>query len=239
VYMGGIIGSAIGVAGAFLGKSGPSQGMETTAAQEQSLGNEFMADYGQRYGQQSAEFQQLSNAYNPIISAGPGQQGFNSPVLANLNSQALNNSAAAGRNARQAAGNFSAGQGGGGVGLQSGIQQQINASIDSSATNDLANQQNKIQEANYAVGRQNYSQALAGASALANAESPNAAGSAAGNELSSAFSSASKINDEKNAQSAQQWGSVAGLASDIPSALSAGISAMNPGADTGILDALG
>jgi hypothetical protein len=198
---------------ALLGGGGPSAQMKTTAAQQTSLANSLFADYNQRFQGQSDILSQLRSSYAPLIAAGPGQQGFTSPVLAALNTQAINNSAAASRNARQAAGNFSAGQNNT-SGLTSGITKQINASVDSQAANNLASTQDQITQANYKQGRENYFAALNGDQSVAQMENPTAFSSQAGQNLSESFSQGSKINDENNAKSAALWGGLASLGID-------------------------
>jgi hypothetical protein len=224
--MGGLI------SGLFAG--GPSTAMRMDASQQKSLADSLFANYNERYADQTQMLNQLRSSYAPIISAGPGQQGFTSPVLASLNTQAINSSGAAARNARQAAGNFSAGQNGT-SGLTSGVTKQINASIDSSAANSLATNQNQITQANYATGQNNYWKAVGGMQALSGEENPTAFSSQAGSNLSENFSQDSKINDEINAQRAAIAGGVVSLAADAATAGAAGIGNLDTtGGSTGL-----
>jgi hypothetical protein len=212
--MGGLI------SGLFAG--GPSTAMRMDASQQKSLADSLFANYNERYADQTQMLNQLRSSYAPIISAGPGQQGFTSPVLSALNTQAINSSGAAARNARQAAGNFSAGQNGT-SGLTSGITKQINASVNSQAANQLATAQNQITQANYATGQNNYWKALGGFQSLSGEENPTAFSGQAGQNFSENFSQDSKINDELNAQRAAIAGGVTSLALDAATAGAAGI----------------
>jgi len=221
-----------GLLSSIFGSGGPSTAMKTNAAQQQSLSNQLLADFGQRYGQQSQLFSTLQSAYSPIIAAGPGQQGFTSPVLAALNTQAINASGAAARNARQAAGNFSAGQNNT-SGLTSGIQKQIDASISSSAANQLATAQNNITQKNYELGQQNYWRAAGGIQALAGEENPTPYSGQANESLGQNFSQNTKINDEVNAQKAALAGGITGLALDAATFGAGGIANLGAGESFG------
>lgn len=192
---------------------GPSGAETDQAAANTSLSSELSAAFNQSFANQNSILSSLTKSLSPTVAQGPNQQGFNAPELANLNTTAINNSAAAASNARRAAGNFTAGQGGGGTsGLQSGITQQIDASIDSNATNALANTQNAITAANYNQGRQNYDTALGGLQGVANTYNPTSFGSTATQAGSQAFQEQDTLNNERNAEVSQIAGGLAGVA---------------------------
>jgi hypothetical protein len=187
------------------------------------------ADFNSRFANQNELLSALNNSLSPIVAAGPNQQGFSAAESAALNTQAINSSAAGARNARQASGNFSAGQGGGGTsGLQSGVTKQINAAIDSSATNSLATAQNQITQANYAQGSQNYWRAQGGLNALAGQENPEAFGNLSVGSNSSAFNEANQVQQQKNQEEAAIAGGITSLA--VPF-ISGGIGGLGPGGE--------
>jgi hypothetical protein len=192
---------------------GPSGNESLINAQQESLANQLSADFNSRFQSQSDLLSKLSSSIKPIIAAGPNQQGFSPAESAALNTQAINSSGAAARNAKQAAGNFSAGQNNS-SGLQSGVQQQIEGSIDSSSANQLATTQNQITQANYNQGRQNYFAGLNALSSVTSQYDPAQFSSQAGQNFSTAFNQADKIQQEKNQEQAQIAGGIAGLAMD-------------------------
>jgi hypothetical protein len=222
--MGSLIGGLFG--------GGPSTAMKENSAEQASLAREFMADYGQRFGEESAIFNQLRSSYAPLIAAGPGQQGFTSPVLAALNTQAINSSAVANRNAQQAVANFGAGRASD-SGLKSGVQQQLEASVASNSANQLATAQNQITQANYTTGQQNYWRALGGIDSLAGKENSSATGNLASSQLSSSFGAATKVNDEINAQKAALAGGIASLGIDAATFGMGGIANLGAGESFG------
>ena len=127
-----------------------------------------------------------------------------------MNTQAINASGAANRNAVQAAQlspAFSSSSG-----LESGIAQQIRGGIASTQAGNLANQQLGITQQNYATGRQNYFGATGALQALSNAYAPNASAALSGSNQ--AFGSATEIQNMKNAEQAAIVGGIVGVASD-------------------------
>jgi hypothetical protein len=187
--------------------------MSSDSAQQQSLSHQLAADFGSRFASQTQLLSSLNSSLQPLLAAGPSQQGFSGQERAALNTSAINNAGAAARNARQAAGNFAAGQNNS-SGLQSGVQKQINASIDSSAANNLATNQNQIVQADYNAGRQNYQEAVAGLNALSGQYNPGQFSGQAQSGINDQFSMDKEINAENNAKQAAIAGGIASLAGD-------------------------
>src|SRR5271157_4586088 len=121
----GAIGTLIG---GLMGGGGPSSAMKFNEGQTASLADTFMANYSTLFGENQSFLNTLKSSYAPLIAAGPSQQGFSSPVLAALNSAALNNSAAANRNAQMQVANYGAARSGD-SGLVSGVQKQLAAGV--------------------------------------------------------------------------------------------------------------
>jgi len=204
---------------------GPSGAEKYSASQETSLAQMLQANFQTTFGEQQSVLKSLNNSLSPILAAGPNQQGFNAPELANLNTTAINASGAAARNAEQAAGNALAGRGGGGSsGLESGVDQQIKAGIASTATGQLAAQQNQIQAANYATGRQNFFNAVNGENAIAGQYNPSSYGGEASNANQAAFTMADKIQQEAAQAQAEEISGITSLAMDAGGAILGGIS---------------
>jgi len=217
----------MGFLGAIFG-GGPSHAMENVASHQQSLADSLFANYQERYADQTDLLKSLRNSYMPLVAAGPNQQGFSSPVLATLNTQILNSGAAAARNARQAAGNFTAGQNNT-SGLTSGITRQINSSINSQAANQVAGAQANLTQKNYELGRDNYFRSVGGMQALAGEENPGQFADLSGSNLNSSYKEQSQINDEKNAQKAALAGGIVSLATDVATAGLGGFANLGPG----------
>jgi hypothetical protein len=225
--------------GNMLGSCGPSSAESMSQGAQQSLAQEMQANYATRFADQQQVLDRLNQSLSPIVAAGPNQQGFSPEELANLNTQAINTTGAAARNATQATQTSLAGRGGGGdSGLVSGIDRQIQGSIASSEAGNLADTQNKITAADYATGRQNYETGLkilgGGPNSVAGLYDPAAFGGLASKTNESSFNEADKISQEQNAKSAAIWGSLSSLAKSGLSFATGGISnVMAGGANAG------
>lgn len=202
---------------------GPSQQETIAQGSQQSLAMSMEADFQKRFAGQDQLLQNLNNSLTPIVAAGPEQQGFSASELAAKNTQAINSSAAANRNARQSAGNAIAGQNNS-SGLESGIHRAIEAGIGSEAANQLASEQNNITQQNYDVGRSNYRTAVAGSQALAGQYDPTAFSSGAKSGLDSSFSMADRINTQQQAKGKAIAGGLSSLAKSALSFGTGGIS---------------
>jgi len=188
---------------------GPTQSAQDFASRQNQLALTMGQDFSQRFGEQSDIFKNINRQLAPIANLGPSNQGFSPQELAAMNTQAINTSGAAARNAQQAVAGTLAGQGGGGTsGLVSGIQEQIRGTIASSAANQLAGAENEITQRNYETGRENFWRATSGEQSLANAENPTPYGQMAESTLNEAQKSAAQIDAEKQAR-ANSWGGLA------------------------------
>ncbi len=193
---------------------GPSNQSQQLAGSAQSLAGIMSANYNQRFGDQSALLNSLSNVLTPISQAGPSQQGYSAGEQAVLNTQAINSAGAAAKNAAQATQGALAGRGGS-SGLQSGVDAQIIAGQKSASAGQLANAQLAIQNANYAQGNKNWQEANAGLNALSQQYNPAAFGAQASSANSNAFQEADTIQQEKNQKEAEIAGGITSLAGDF------------------------
>ncbi len=179
---------------------GPTKQQEGLTSRADTLAATMQQNYLQQFGAQSAIQQNLSNQLTPIANLGPNQQGFSPQELASLNTQAINESVAAARNAQIATSGVLAGQGGGSASaVASGIQQQIAGTEASAAANQLASAQEAITQKNYDVGRSNFWNATQGEHALATTYDPSAYGKEAGTKTQSALGDANQIQQERQA----------------------------------------
>jgi hypothetical protein len=194
---------------------GPSSEQRRLEAQQASFATLMQNDYVQRFGQQSAVLQQLNNILTPIAEAGPSQQGMSGQELAALNTAAMVNTSNATRNAQEAARTAMAGQGGGAASpLTSGIEQQISGSIASRGAQQLAGLQTGITQENYALGRQQWQQAMGGLQALGSQYNPVDYGKLGADTNESAFGEATQIRQMENQAEADIAGSIAGIGMD-------------------------
>lgn len=214
---------------------GPSKQQELTAGQQASLSSTLQANYNENFGKQSAILSNMMKIFTPISEAGPDQQGFGANELAALNTTAGEGVGANYAKASQALNNTLAARGGGSEVLPTGARAALKGSLASAAANELSRQQLGITEANYAQGRQNWSQANAGLLALSGQYNPNAVAGEATGANQAAFGEASKIQEMKNQKTADIIGGITSLGMD---AATFGVGAMGGGGFQGGLTAL-
>jgi hypothetical protein len=216
---------------------GPSTQQESEAGQAQQFGQTLQSNYNTNFANQGAILGNLTNILSPIAQAGPDQQGFSAGEKAALNTAAIDTTGANYNNAARATQGQLAGRGTPG-GPQSGVDQQIESSIASQAAGTLSTEQNQIQQANYATGRQSFNNAVTGLGGVAAAYNSNATAQVANTAGQNAFGEATEVQNETNQEQADIAGSITGLVGAGAGIASAGVSQANPNADTGFLDAL-
>ena len=140
-----------------------THGAETAAAAQQTAFTSQMIGEGTSvFGQDSSVFNQLVGTYSPIVKAGPSQEGFSAAESNALNAAAIQNTAAGYRNAAAATKSGVAGFGGGNTLATSGVGLNANVAVGEAAANQQATELNKIQQANWSQGNQNWLQATQG-----------------------------------------------------------------------------
>ncbi len=173
------------------------------------------ANYNQNFSAQSGVLQNLNNLLTPIAQAGPDQQGFGANELAALNTASGEGVGQNYAKASQALNNQLAAQGGGNdPNVKAGATGALKGSLAASAANQLSQQGLQITEANYAQGRNNWTQATNGLQTLAQQYNPNAIASNASNTLGSAFGEYNTIQQQKNQEQAEIAGGITSLAMD-------------------------
>jgi hypothetical protein len=201
---------------------GATQAQKDAQQAQANLANEMTKDYATVFGENQNILSSLKTALQPIIAAGPNQQGFSPAELTNLQGQATNLSAQGANNAEIAAQNREASAGGGSAAIPSGASEQINAMVNNSANQNLANTQANITAENYATGRQNFFNAQGDLASAAGAlENPaTQAGNAATGANTESMNAATQIqqaNDEWVSALGGMVGSLGGAALSNPS----------------------
>ncbi|VVB52820.1 Uncharacterised protein [uncultured archaeon] len=190
---------------------GPSGGETAAAGAQSSLATTMAANYGQRFGEQSGVLSSLRSMFMPIAQAGPDQQGFGANELAALSTGAREGVAANYSKASLALNNTLAARGGGSEMLPTGARAALTGSLASAAAAESSKQQQNITLANYAQGRQNWTQATAGLEALGRDYNPTAYGAQASSANEASFKMQSEISQEKNQMMSDIVGGAVGL----------------------------
>ncbi len=217
---------------------GPSSGVKTATGQIASTSAAQTAAYQQAiqqaqtvFGAGSNIFNQLTSAFSPILSAGPGQSGYTQGELQNLQSSAITQTGQQYRNAAQAAGERTAARGGGTAFLPSGVDAAVQGNIASQGAAQTANQLSQINTNNATLGRENW---LAAAGQLAGAPNVfNPANNALGASTSAGQAAISggqaNLTAQNQLQTQQNWWqplvgqTLGGIASVLTGGLSGGV----------------
>jgi hypothetical protein len=168
---------------------GPSPQQTAEAASQEAFAQTLQANYNTNFANNEAILGHLTNVLTPIAEAGPNQQGFSAGEKATLNTNAIDTTGANYNNAARAVQGQLSGRGTPG-GPQSGVDQQINASIASQAAGQASTEENQIEQADYATGRANFNNAVSGLGGVAAQYNPNGSASVANSGASAAYSEA-------------------------------------------------
>jgi hypothetical protein len=185
---------------------GPSESEINLQNQEASFDQTLQADYAQTFSANQEILSTLNSILQPIAEAGPNQQGYNAQELSTLNSEAINTNAQGVQQAEQAAGQQENALGGGRSFLPSGVNAQINAGIQTAGEENLSQEELGIEQSNFAAGRQNWQNALAGEASIAAGEAPLGYANATTQSNQAAFNEANDINQQSN----QEWSDILG-----------------------------
>lgn len=155
---------------------------------------QYNQEQAQQYANQQALYKSVTSVLQPILNAGPSQQGYSAAELSNLNATAVEGTAENYQNAAKAVNEQIAGEGGGEE-LPTGGQQQLKEEVATSAAGQESTEESQIESADYAQGNANFQNAEQGELAVASGEDPigyaNAnvsAENAAGNEANAVAS---------------------------------------------------
>jgi hypothetical protein len=166
--------------------------------------------YAETFPEQQQILSSLTSEFQPILQAGPSQEGFAAPETAALRTQAADTTAQGAQQADVALQGKEATMGGGEFG-PSGANQQLEAGLLSSAANENANLQENITAADYTTGRQNFDLAAQELGSVATTENPNAVAGVATGAGSAANTTQNDIAAENSAWMAPVFGAIGGL----------------------------
>lgn len=188
---------------------------------QQNFFNQLTQQATQVFGGASSVFKSLVNTFTPTVAAGPNQQGFSPAELSAMQSQAITGTGQAYANAKAAVGNQEAAFGGGNVTLPSGVNEATDVGLAIAGANETAGSLNQITQENYAVGRQNYENAVKGLAQAPDVFNP--ASSAAGEATGAGTAAANTAN--QIAQEGNSWMSaVGGILGGVAGAATGGLS---------------
>lgn len=187
---------------------GPTAAQQQLQTAQSNYYNTMTQEAESVFGQDQALYSYLTSTFEPIINAGPNQQGFSQEELNTLNSSAITTTGQNYANAAKAVNEQIAAEGGGNTFIPSGANNQLKEEVATSAAALTSQEESQILQAGYQQGYNEYEAAVAGLEGGANVLSGSAALSNSANNAGSAASqTANEIAQEDNS-----WmGAIGGL----------------------------
>lgn len=141
---------------------GAPSGVKTVNKEAGAAYSAALQQATQEFGETNAEFNDLTNALNPIVAAGPGQTGWTAQEDSAINANTVDTTAAAYKNAGAAVQNGIAAEGGGNIALPSGANLGTEESLAEAGAQQEASGLRSNLVANYEQGNQNWQFATKG-----------------------------------------------------------------------------
>jgi hypothetical protein len=191
---------------------GASQQQNQISDEEKQFYETLTQQYSTVFAQNQAITGALTQAFQPILAAGPSQTGFSPSETNALQTQNTENVATDYAQAQKATADVLAARGGGNTFLPSSVDANLIARNANLAAQTRAQGQNQITQANYAQGNANFNQAAGVLGSTAGLLNPNAYASSTTNAGNSAANEANTITQQNNSLWNSVIGSLGGIA---------------------------
>lgn len=199
---------------------GPSGAQGQALAADSNFRRTLTSSYGTDFSESQDIFNELHTNMEQVVAKGSSQEGMSPEEKAARTSENINQTAAENKHVQQLIGE-KAGMTGATPGVESGVTEAVRAGAATAAENAMNTRGAKITEEDYAIGRENYNNAVRGEMALPGA-TMNPVSTAAGEVIGSEKTESEQA--DANAAASSSWmGLVGGLAGSAVSGLSGGI----------------
>ena len=179
---------------------GPSDDQSKIQAQQMDFYRKLAEQDSAVFGEDQSILKQIQGAYQPILEAGPSQRGFSDAERTNRTTDAIEQNATNFQNAKRAIVETTNGMGGGDAYIPSGVSTVRQGELSGEAAADLSGAQRKIEDEDWATGRDNFDRATAALSSARATLSPTSYAGAATAAGSEAARTAAQI-----AQQSMSW----------------------------------
>ncbi len=176
------------------------------AGEQQAFYKQLQSQYQQEYGNFSGILAKLQSTFEPILAAGPNQEGFSAAEKTNLETQATTKTAGNYDKALQAANEGMNAEGGGDTFAPSGAKEAVRGQIASAGAAEQSQLDQAITSADYDQGRNNFLTAAQVLGSTASMQNPVGIGGVTNNAGGEAMQGANDVATADNAF----WGSVMG-----------------------------
>lgn len=191
---------------------GPTGEESSIERQQSTFMSELQANYNENFSEQQSVLNHLNSVLQPIVSAGPGQQGMTAQEKSALTTEAIDTTGANYASAARALNNELAGRAGGGNLPESGVDEQLAEGLAAQSAGQLSSEELGITNEDYQLGRQQFNEAVGGEESLAGMENPNATAGQATSAGNAAFTSADQIAQQQSQEESDIAGGITGLA---------------------------
>lgn len=194
---------------------GATQQQQDITDEQQQFYQNLASEYSTIFGQSQAITGALTSAFQPILAAGPSQQGFSAQEAQDLATKNTEGVATDYAQAQRATAQALASRGGGDTFLPSSVSQNLLSANANAAAATRASNQNTINLQNYAQGYSNWQQAAGVLGQTAGLVNPNSYSSSITGAGSAASTSAAAVAAAANSPWNAAFGalgSAAGLA---------------------------
>ena len=174
---------------------GATPGQNAIANQTSQFSQTLTQQASTVFGNSSSVFSDLVNSFEPIVAAGPSQNGFSAAEKSNLDSQAITQTGQDYRNAKAAAGDMASSVGGGNdSAVTGGSVTGANLNIADSAAAQTSDELGQINLADEQQGNANYNNAAKGLTDATSVFNPStSAANSATNSQNAASSAANNV----------------------------------------------
>ena len=192
---------------------GASDSQNELSAEQTQFYKQIQQQDQTTFGEDQGILKQVTDAYAPILAAGPNQYGFSAAETNNLNTSATEGVATDYASAAKALRETNAAMGGGDTYLSSGVKDQQEAQLATSAAQQESSDKLQVNEAGY---QQGYDQFKTATSALSGIEGENESTTIAANANQAgeaAGTTDNQINEANNSWYAPLVGAAAAVGS--------------------------
>lgn len=187
---------------------GPTQAQTDLQSSQAAFYDTLQKQDAVQFGEDQQILTQMQSVYAPILAAGPSQYGFNPAEDTVLNTEATEGVAGNFAGASKALKEQQAAEGGGDSYLPSGVKQQQQEELDTSAAQTAANEKLQIKQSGFAQGYNQFTAATNALEGTAGLLSPTAAANAATSAGSAEGTTANAIAAENESWMAPLAGAV-------------------------------
>jgi len=179
---------------------GPTAAQTNLQSEQADFYQEMTQEYSTVFGEDQGVLSELTKTFEPILAAGPSQEGFSAAEKNNLDSEAIQGTATNYAAAEKALREDQAAEGGGNTFSVAGQDTEQRGELASQAANQESSEEEQITQADYAQGQQNFDTAASALTGVASELNPAGFAGATTGAGSAAGTTADQIAQEQDSE---------------------------------------